>query len=107
MTKLREAARRWWARQPIAFRSAATTALWTFSGTVVLQATRLADDTVTWIDGGVRPDFLSVGRVLASAAITAFAGIGNFWYRSRRPAPYWPPPQGDATPTTPDTPQEG
>jgi hypothetical protein len=98
MKKLRDGARRWWARQPIPFRSAATTALWTFSGTIVLQATRLADDTVTWIDGGARPDVFTSGRVIASAAITAFAGLGNLWYRARRPAPYWPAPAGDATP---------
>lgn len=106
MTKIRAAARRWWARQTPAFRAAAVTAWFTFTGTVALQLARIADDVLKWIDGGPEPVWLTAARAVAAAAVTLVAFVLNLWYRSRRPAAYWAPPAGTPSPT-PNPPEEG
>jgi hypothetical protein len=94
VTKLRDHARRWWARQTQAFRASAVTAWFTFTATVAYAIARLADDVVTWIDGGAAPVWITAGRAVASAFVTFVAFVSNLWFRTRRPAPYWGPPAG-------------
>lgn len=106
MTQLRDRARRWWARQPIPFRASVATLVWSFLGAVGAQAARLADDMQTWLfDSGPEPDWLSTGSAVWTAAATLLGALGNLWYRSRRPAAYWPAPSGDPIPNP--APQEG